>query len=61
MTDKEKLEQSREIGRCVAKAYLDTATRGRAIERVRNKYNTLTYEDVELMWMAIDSYVDINE
>lgn len=60
MNDTEKLEKSREIGRDMATAYVDTPTRTEAINRVRAKHDALSYADAELMWMAVDSYVDAN-
>ena len=60
MNDPEKLEKSREIGRDMATAYTDTPTRTEAINQVRAKHDALSYADAELMWMAVDSYVDFN-
>ena len=60
VNDTEKLEKSREIGRDMAIAYADTPTRTAAINQVRAKHDVLSYADAELMWMAVDSYVDFN-
>ena len=60
LNDPEKLEKSREMGRDMAIAYVDTPTRTDAINQVRAKHNALSYADAELMWMAVDSYVDFN-
>jgi len=60
MNDTEKLEKSREIGRDMATAYADTPTRTEAINQVRAKHDALSCADAELMWMAVDSYVDFN-
>jgi len=58
MSEKEKLENSREIARQMVIAYNHNANRANAIKSVQELYPTLSYADAELMWMAIDEFSD---
>jgi len=47
-----------QIGEAMANAYRDTLTRIQATNVVRAKFDELSFEDAEMIWYALDAYLD---